>query len=75
MSVRKIKQCVDNKNCVYIHDTVEENGSAWVTLMSYLTTYGNLGYDTSKAVLNKGRSRIKPTSQQEQRVKNVLCIF
>ena len=38
-AVRKIKKCVENKSCVYVHDTVDENGSAWVILMSYLITW------------------------------------
>ena len=68
-AVRKIKKCVHSKSCVYVHDTIDENGAAWVTLMAYLTTYGNYGYDTAKAIVQKGRSRIKPTPQQEQRVR------
>jgi len=68
-AVRKIKQCIQVGSCVYVHDTIHETGEAWVTLMSYFTTHGNYGFDTAKAILQKGRSRIKPTLQQEQRVR------
>ena len=74
-AVRKIKKCVENKSCVYVHDTIHENGAAWVILMSYLTTCGNYGYDTAKAIVHKGRPRIKPTSQQEQRVRAFCSYF
>lgn len=67
-ATRKIKRCLDNGNCVYIHDTFDEVGDGWLLVMAFLTTYGNYGFDTAKAVVQRGRSKLKPTRQQEQMV-------
>lgn len=68
-ATRKIHKSVCHGSCAYIHDTFEETCGAWVVLMSYLITYGKLDYKRAKEMIYQKRPRLKPSSQQEQRVR------
>ena len=75
MVARKIHKCISHGSCVYIHDTFEETGESWVVVMSYLITFGKMRFADARRLIQQKRSRLKPTTQQIQRVQAFSAYF